>query len=274
MVLKGRLLIGIIGLVLICSPLATSYASIQVDDRPRFFAAYADGIAMTPTSSTPLQLHQSIEISFIVNPVVDTINNYGYVGEITVRLWWKHENMGAYIAEPDQITMSYETTTSLLPPNIFSIGPMDGDAGSYPNNLGAGQIYWYGELEVAFDKFDYYGSPQSPLTNVYYVGGVTTTQAPIQPPEEPADPFQGILEGILGEEFVSGLSAGFSSIGGNPVLILLIVAIGGIIAFLIITGRQNKSKQRGAPTRRKTKRKSTKQKKSSIRSFTRRFSSR
>jgi len=268
--LKGRILIGIIGLVFICSPLAISHASIQVDDRPRFFQVQVDGIPITPTSNNPLQLYESIDISFIVNPVVDTINNYGYVGTISVRLWWKHESMSSYIAEPDQITQSYETTTTMLPPFVFNIGPMDET--TYPNNWGAGQIYWYGELEVALDKFDYYGSPQSPVTNIYFVPAVTTSTTVIQAPTQPDDPFEGMLEDIFGEEFVSGLSAGFSSIGGNPVLILLVVAIGGIIAFLIISGRRSASKKRGAPVRRKVKRKPKKQK-SSIRSFTRRFSS-
>lgn len=266
MALKRKIIIGIIGLVLICSPLAASYAAVQVDDRPRFIGAKIDGIDITPTDNYPTQLHKTREITLLINPIVDTINNYGYVGSITVRLWWKHSS-GAYMAEPEQIFASTESATDVLHPD-FTIGPMDED---WPHNLGAGQIYWYAELEVSLSKFDYYASPQSPITSIYFVEGVTTTQAPIQPPTQAQDPFVGVLGDIFGEEFAQGLSEGFASIGGNPVLILLVIAIGGVITFLIVSGRRSQSKQRGAATRRKSNRKSKKQSKTSIQSLTRRF---
>ena len=269
MTLKSRLLIGIIILVLVCSPLATSYASIQDDDRPRFQSAKVDGLPFSPTSNNPLQLYESIDIELAVDPVVDTTNNKGYVGTINVRLWWKHDSMNSYLSEPDQTTQSYEATTTRLY-YVFTIGPMD--ESSYPYNLGAGQIYWYAELEVDLDKFDYYGSPQTPFTNIYFVTGVTTTQPVIQAPSEPEDPFMDFWEDIGLGDVATGFMDGLNSIGGNPVLILLVIAIGGVISFLIISGRSAAAKQRGAPVKRKVKRKSKKQSKNSIRSLARRFS--
>lgn len=247
MVSRRKSGIIIVGLFLLISPLSRISGSPQDTSIPDIVYAWVGGTPMTTGRYDPVLITDSIELQFQIDPVVDRVNNRGYVGTFDVILWWKHEDMTSYISVV-QTFSTIEQSTSLFSTDHYIIGPMDET--TYPNNLGAGQIYWYVELEAEMNRRNYFDPylPQSPALNIEFITGVEEPTPTIPAPEEPVDPFEGIIQDIfepLGlEEEAKGFLRGLGSITGNPVLMFMVIAIGGLLAFVIIRGR---AEQRGAP---------------------------
>lgn len=259
MVSRRKSEIIMIGLLLCFSPLSHISGSPQDTSIPDIIYAWVNGTPMSAGRYDPVLLMNSVELQFQIDPVVDRVNNRGYVGTFDVILWWKHEDMTTYISII-QTFSTIESSTAPFSTDHYVIGPMDET--TYPNNLGAGQIYWYVELEADMNRWNYFDPylPQSPATNIEFITGTEEPTPTIPAPEEPVDPFEGIIDDIFEpfglEDEARGFIRGLGSITGNPVLFFMIIAIGGLLAFVIIQGRRA---ERGTPTPKQRRRKKKKE---------------